>query len=436
MSAIYADAPLRILIVSQYFRPERVSIPVTLADELSRRGHEVEVVTGWPNYPEGEIFPHHRQRVRHTERQGDVTVHRVPLVISHSTSALGRLLNYASFAMTSSLRLRTGRRADVVYVYATQMTAGIGPALWKRLFGTPYVLHVQDLWPESITGSGMVHGRASGLIRRVLTPWLASSYRRAGHVVAIAPSMLAMLRSRGAEPSASSVVLNWSPHDVVDDRPEVSEQLDVSRPGTTFVYAGNLGELQDLSVLIEAFSLCSDVPDVELVIAGAGVLEAELREQVTLQAEARVTFTGRLDPVEMQDLNARSDFQFVTLKGLEIFRGTIPSKLQNSLAAGVPVITTVHGDVSDLVGGEGLGFTAPPSDAAALAAAIRRAASTTAAERTAMASRARRFYERHMSEEAGVSAIEKILRAVSRGPTSAAVTPNDHEETRDERRDE
>jgi colanic acid biosynthesis glycosyl transferase WcaI len=430
MSASHPDAPLRILIVSQYFRPERVSIPVTLADELSRRGHEVEVVTGWPNYPEGRIFPHHRQRVRHTERQGDVTVHRVPLVISHSTSAVGRLLNYASFAVTSSLRLRTGRRADVVYVYATQMTASIGPALWRRLFGTPYVLHVQDLWPESITGSGMVDGRASGLIRRVLTPWLASSYRRAGHVVAIAPSMLAMLRARGAAPSTSSVVLNWSPHDVVDQRPEVSAQVDVSRPGTTFVYAGNLGELQDLSVLIEAFSLCSDIPHVELIIAGAGVLEAELREQVARQAETRVTFTGRLDPVEMQDLNARSDFQFVTLKGLEIFRGTIPSKLQNSLASGVPVITTVHGDVSHLVEHERVGFAAPPSNASALAGAIRRAASTTGAERTAMSRRAKLFYEEHMSEAVGISAIEDILRSTSMKTSAATRTHHNQEETK------
>lgn len=436
MTATRPDVPLRILIVSQYFRPERVSIPVTLADELSRRGHEVEVVTGWPNYPEGRIFPHHRQRMRHTERQGDVTVHRVPLIISHSTSAVGRLLNYASFAVSSSLRLRTGRRADVVYVYATQMTASIGPGLWSRLFGTPYVLHVQDLWPESITGSGMVDGRVSGIIRRALTPWLTSSYRRAGHVVAIAPSMLTMLRSRGARPSASSLVLNWSPHDVVDEQVEGSACTDAPRTRTTFVYAGNLGELQDLSTLIGAFSLCSDVPDIELIIAGAGVLEAELRDQVARQVETRVTFTGRLEPAEMRDLNARSDFQFVTLKGLDVFRGTIPSKLQNSLASGVPVITTVHGDVSDLVTNEGLGFVAPPSDPVALASAIRRAASTSALERTAMVLRARRFYERHMSETAGVSAIEEILRAAARRSGNAAMTSNEHEETRDERRDE
>jgi len=429
MTSAPSPRALRIVIVSQYFRPERVSIPVTLADELSRRGHRVEVITGWPNYPEGKLFPNYRQRLRHTERQGGVTVHRVPLIVSHSTSAVGRLLNYASFALTSAAKVSVGRRADVVYVYATQMTASVGPSLWRRLFGTPYVLHVQDLWPESIVGSGMVDGRSDGLIRRVLTPWLTSTYRKAAHVIAIAPSMLTLLRARGARTGASSVVLNWSPRDVVDEAPTGPSKQVATPEITTFVYAGNLGELQDLPTLISAFSLCSDVPGIELLVAGAGVLEEELREQVSRQATTRITFMGRLEAAEMRRLNSRSDFQFVTLKGLEIFRATIPSKLQNSLAAGVPVITTVHGDVSDLIAAEGIGFSAPPSNAAALADAIRRAASTTVSERAAMAARASRFYEAHMSEESGVSAIEEILHLAATNTRATTRTHENQEET-------
>lgn len=415
------SSPLRVLIVSQYFRPERVSIPVTLADELSRRGHHVEILTGWPNYPEGKIFANYSQRLRHTERQGDLTVHRVPLVISHSTSAVGRLLNYASFAVTAALRFDIGKRPDIVYVYATQMTASVGPALWRRLFGTPYVLHVQDLWPESITGSGMLPGRTTAIVRRVLTPWLAWTYRRAAHVIAIAPTMLSTLRARGADPSASSVVLNWSPRDVLDgSAPDASDAHVTTQTITTFTYAGNLGELQDLAVLIEAFVRCADLDDVELVIAGAGVLEADLIEQAARHPEAPIRFLGQLDAPGMRALNARSDFQFVTLKALDVFRGTIPSKLQNSLAAGVPVITTVHGDVTELVEREQMGLTARPSDPAALADAIRRAAGTTTAERASMSQRSRTFYERHMSESAGVSAIEAVLRASAR-PTDSDI---------------
>jgi colanic acid biosynthesis glycosyl transferase WcaI len=415
MTSITAPPPLRILIVSQYFRPERVSIPITLADELSRRGHDVEVVTGWPNYPDGELFLSYKQRLRHTERQGGVMVHRVPLIISHSRSAVGRLLNYASFAFSSAFRFGLARQADVVYVYATQMTASVGPLLWNKAFGTPYVLHVQDLWPESIVDSGMVDRRVTAIIRRLLTPWLTTTYDRAAHVVGIAPTMLSMLRSRGARSTDSSVVYNWAPADVVEtDDPLDSEREGAPTKSTTFVYAGNLGEMQDLSGLVDAFALCADVPDIELVIAGSGVMEADLRRQAAHHPGARITFAGRLDASDMRALNARSDFQFVTLKGLDIFRGTIPSKLQNSLATGVPVITTVHGDVTELVEREGLGLSASPNDSGSLASAIRRAAAMTQAERATLAARARRFYEENMSEAAGVSAIEAILRASAR----------------------
>lgn len=419
MNAHPKSTALHVLIVSQYFRPERVSIPVTLADELSRRGHHVEVLTGWPNYPEGKIFADYRQRVRHTERQGDLIVHRVPLVISHSTSAVGRLLNYVSFAVSAALRLGIGKRPDVVYVYATQMTASVGPALWSRLFGTPYVLHVQDLWPESVTGSGMIPGRATAVVRRVLTPWLTWTYRRAAHVIAIAPTMLSNLRARGVDATTSSAVLNWSPEDVIEAGGSVGSVADSTpTPTTTFVYAGNLGELQDLEVLIDAIIRCSDLADVEFVIAGAGVLEADLMEQARRHPEAPIRFLGRLDARGMRALNARSDFQFVTLKALDVFRGTIPSKLQNSLAAGVPVITTVHGDVTELVEREQMGLTALPSDPESLADAIRRAAGTTPAERTSMSRRSRAFYEEHMSESAGVSAIEAVLQASARSTES------------------
>lgn len=414
------EGRLRVLIVSQYFRPERVSIPITLADELSRRGHQVEVLTAWPNYPEGRLFPGYRQRLRHTEHHGDVVVHRVPLVVSHSTSAVGRLLNYASFAVTSALRVGPARRADVVYVYATQMTASVGPRLWRWLFGTPYVLHVQDLWPESVTGSGMVSGRLSDFLGRAMGPWLRDAYARAAHVVAIAPTMLEMLRERGASRSASSVIFNWSPSDVVtpphQDVPGASDQVG-DRHGTTFVYAGNLGELQDLPTLIDAFVLCSDLPDAELLIAGAGVLEDELRARAASHPRARITFLGRLGVDEMKEVNARSDFQLVTLRPLEIFRGTIPSKLQNALASGTPVVTTVHGDVARIVDRHQLGLTAPPSDVPALADAFRRAAATSASERADLAGRARDFYDQHMSEAAGTDALEALLREAA-GTTS------------------
>ena len=151
---------MKVLVVSQYFPPERATIVPAIAQGLADKGHEIRVLTGYPNYPEGKIFPGYRQKWRSKEQHGDVEVLRVPLWPDHSTIPVRRILNYASFALTSSTARGFAKDVDVIYVYATQMTPALGPWLWKRFRGAPYVLHVQDLWPDSILESTKI-GRAS-----------------------------------------------------------------------------------------------------------------------------------------------------------------------------------------------------------------------------------------------------------------------------------
>lgn len=130
---------MKITILSQYFLPEAINIPNELADLLSFRGHQVRVVTGYPNYPNGKIFPGYKQKWRQIEKHGNVKVMRVPLFIDHSQSGFKRMLNYLSFAFTSSTARRFVKGSDVIYVYATQMTPAFGPWLWRMTGGAPYV---------------------------------------------------------------------------------------------------------------------------------------------------------------------------------------------------------------------------------------------------------------------------------------------------------
>ena len=133
---------MNILIVSQYYPPEGVTIPAEIAQGLADKGHKVRVLTGFPNYPSGNIFPGYKQKWRSKGTDGQVEILRVPLVTDHSASALRRMTNYLSFAFTSSTAKKYANDADVIYVYATQMTPALGPWLWKKLGGAPYVLHV------------------------------------------------------------------------------------------------------------------------------------------------------------------------------------------------------------------------------------------------------------------------------------------------------
>jgi colanic acid biosynthesis glycosyl transferase WcaI len=407
---------VKIVIVSQYYPPESVPLPSALAHGLAERGHDVRVLTAYPNYPDGRLAAGYRQRLVHHERDGDVLVRRVPIVISHSSNPLGRLANYVSFGLSSITASRFVRDADVVYVYATQMTAAIGPSVWRQVSGTPYVLHVQDLWPESITGSAMVgEGRVSRTISAVLTPWLRYLYRNAAATIGIGPSMARLLKERGAPSGRIHAVYNWAPVEpIANVSPIASSSAGDAKSGLRVMYAGNLGYMQDLETVIRAASLVRDLPGFRLTFFGSGVAEERLR---TLARELRATsveFVGRVPSDEMPLHHSQTDFQLVKLKNLAIFQATVPSKLQTSLASGTPVITTVAGDVTDLVQKHGVGLTSSPGNPEALAQAFRAAHALSKSARTQMGQRARALYEASMSASSGIDALEAILLDAAR----------------------
>jgi colanic acid biosynthesis glycosyl transferase WcaI len=399
---------LKVLIVSQYFKPEDAKIPNGVAEQLAARGHTVRVLTGYPNYPAGEIFDGYRQSLARASIEDGLFVHRVPLFISHSSSAVGRIASYMSFAFSSLTAGRAARGADVVYVYATQMTAALAPFVWRYLRGTPYVLHIQDMWPESITDSSLVKSRiAKKAIAAILNPFLKAAYKKAAAVISIAPTMNELLIERGADARTTSVVLNWA------DEANVTPRADEKRtPGLTIVYAGNLGPLQDIDTSIRAAKLVEDLTDFRLIIVGAGIAEQELR---TLAAGAvNVSFMGRVPISEMDPIYAESDFQLVSLQDLPIFRGTVPSKLQGSLAAGVPVIASVAGDAARLVEQAEVGLIATPEDAQSVAEAFRKAHTLSSRARHEMGLRARAYYEKSMSRDSGIDKIEQVLAEASK----------------------
>lgn len=397
---------MRVAVITQYYPPDPQWIPASLAQGLRDRGHEVKVLTTFPHYETGRVSYGFRQRWRDVRIEDGIPVRRVPMVASHSRNPVGRVANYVSFACSTRLARRFIADCDVAYVYSTPMTVAAGPRVWAKSLNLPYVLHVQDLWPESVTRSGFLSGPLNALAEKGLNWWLARVYARAAFLIAIAPRMRDMLVARGVEPHKARVVLNWS--DDVAASPGTPSRAHATG-GLSLVYAGNLGRMQEVKRIVEAVASLSELPHLVLRIAGSGVEEQHLRQLASELEPGRVEFLGRLTPVEVGELYARSDFQLVTLKNLPIFEGTLPSKFTTGLAHGIPAITNVPGDVSDMVAAAGLGLVALPDSTEALAAAIETAYRTSKRDRLRMSENARAYYDQHMSKLAGVIEIESAL---------------------------
>jgi len=208
---------MKIGIVTQWYPPEPAFIPASLATELVARGHQVRVLTGFPNYPSGKLYPGYRQRWQHVETLDGVTVRRVPLYLSHDSSGMRRAANYLSYGLSSSLAgMRFLAGSDVVYVYLTPATAFMAAAVLKKLDRVPVVIHVQDVWPESVTESSMAPSGTNSLYVKISGIGLAQGSQDGKHGYADIRVMVEF-PTQGSEPAdraylvaqLASILVKW-----------------------------------------------------------------------------------------------------------------------------------------------------------------------------------------------------------------------------------
>lgn len=409
---------MRFGVITQWFEPETGSgaHPTAVTRALSRLGHDVRVLTGFPNYPTGRIYPGHEQRWRVRETSAGMTVTRVPLWPTHDSSAVRRALGLTSFAASATLQTGVLRDVDVCLVYLSPATVALPATVLKKRRGTPYVLYVQDLWPDTVLQSGFIHNQAvASRVERTINRLLAYAYKEAAHLAVIAPGMRDLLTQRGVPRSKISVIPNWideAAFQPADPDPSLVDLLD--RDSFWLMYAGGVGQLQGLETAVKAIAGLPDEPSIKLVIVGDGVALPRIKEEARfLGVEHRVAF---LPPRPLGDMSAvlsAADAQLVSLRDVRLFEATIPSKLQASMACGLPVIVSAPGDAAAIVESSGGGIACQAEDPAALAAAMLRLARTPAGQRKAMGLRGRHYYETHMSESAGAKALENVLIGAS-----------------------
>jgi glycosyltransferase involved in cell wall biosynthesis len=413
---------MKILLLSQWFDPEPgAGRGLPFAQWLRAHGEDVEVLTGFPNYPGGKVYDGYRVQWKFRETMSGVPVERVPLYPSHDRSAPGRIANYLSFATAASLLgFRRVGKSDVTYVLNNPIT-GVAGRLQKALRGVPYVFNIPDLWPQSVVESGMIRG---GFVKRFVTNGLRGVnrvvYDNAAAITVISPGFKRILVEEGVPADKVHVVYNWIDEDLFQPVPRdeaLASELGFAGKFNV-VFAGNFGAYQGLDSVIRAAAMLSDVPDVQLVFIGTGQKDPELRALAAEMKLSNVRFIGRRDLTDMPKINALADVLLVHLKDLDFFRATIPSKTQVSLASGRPVIMAVRGDAADIIERANAGFVCEPENPAALAETIKRMRHTPAAEREAMGRNGRQFYQSEMSLDIGAARLHDILtQAAQKGTT-------------------
>jgi len=411
---------VRIAMISQWYDPEQGSAIMsgTIARALTDRGHEVQVVTGFPNYPDGRLYPGYRIRPYQQEQLQGVTVHRAPLYVSHDLNPRRRATNYLSYAVSASaIAVTRLGKVDATLVHSTPATVAIPALALRALRRTPYVVHVQDLWPQTVTASGFLSDGQHRRVERVLHRFCDAVYRHAASIAVTSPGMADLIAARGVESRKISVIPNWA--DERHFRPvtpsaEMVNELGPFRPFTV-MYAGAMGEVQALDVLIDAATILREHGDIGFLLVGGGVSEQSLKARASHAQLDNVRFIGHQPVERMADVLALGDAQIISLRDLPIFRSTLPSKIQATLAAGRPIIGVLAGDAADLIRDSGAGLATTHGSAVELAEAILKAAAMPAEERRAWGDRGRGYYIDHFSQESGAQALTDLLSLAAEG---------------------
>jgi glycosyltransferase involved in cell wall biosynthesis len=405
---------VRILVISQYFWPEVFRVN-ELVERLMARGHRVTVLTGRPNYPDGEVFPQFRSDPDRFAEYAGAEVLRVPLR-PRGRGGLRLVLNYWSFVFWGCLLgpwMLRGRRFDAIFCFETSpITSALPAVLLRKLKRAPLALWVLDLWPDTLAAVGVVRSpRGLAIVGRLV----AFIYKRCDLILAQSRGFFAPIERWSGDPTKTRYFPQWA--DGVFDSAAPVEPAEETRPFADkfcIMFAGNLGEAQDLPTMMAAAKQLASRDDICWLIVGDGRAATHARAEVDrLGLQTRVHFLGRHSLDRMPSFFAGADAMLVSLKREPIFAMTVPGKVQSYLAAGRPIVAMLDGEGARVITDAGAGYCCPAGDAAALAECVQNMAKLPPSERDRMSINGRNYARSHFDREQLLSQLETWLMGFS-----------------------
>ncbi|WP_411835763.1 glycosyltransferase family 4 protein [Pseudomonas chlororaphis subsp. aurantiaca] len=406
------EKKLKVLVVTQYFWPENMRIN-DLVRDFCERGHSVTVLTGLPNYPEGKVFEQFQTAPECFNDYYDAKIVRVPM-LPRGKRSIDLVLNYFSFFTSASFfgayKLR-GEQFDAVFVYAVSPIMAAIPALViGRLKKAPVFVWVLDLWPETLRAVGVLKKPALLSMVGKMVSWI---YNRADYLLMQSHGFFKDVQKYCTKDIASHRLVyfpSWAEDDFSTSATQGSNLLARDDTVFTVVFAGNLGEAQDLPAVLDAAEeLVGKVP-VRWVIVGDGRMSDWLSQQVQSRGLSNVLLLGRHPLEEMPGLFALADALLVSLKTNDVFEKTIPGKVQAYLASGRPLLGMINGEAARVIGDSGAGFTCSSGDASGLANITLALAKMDASQLKAMGESGREYYLNNYSKSLLLARLEDLFR--------------------------
>ncbi len=389
---------MKILIFNQYFWPENFRIN-DIALSFKNLGHDVEVITGKPNYPKGKIYQNYNAYSVQKEMWHRIPIYRLPIFPRRKGSSLSLFLNYISFLMSGFFLapwLLRFRKFDVIFVYGTSPVFQSLPAsFYGFLKRIPVLLYVQDLWPESVEATGHIKNKYLLSLIKILVRLTYSCVD------------LILTQSKAFKRHIYSVVkhkpIYYCPNSA-NDKFFNKSFLKVKLPdpfysGFKILFTGNVGHAQSMETILGAAILLKKYKSIRIIIVGEGSKLEWLKKEISKLKMHNIYLLGSFKEDLMPFFMDNSSALLVTLANKPIFSLTIPNKIQAYLASGKPIIGALNGEGAEVIVSSRSGMAVPAEDSVALSKAIIQLYKMPIKVRHQMGIRGREYFKRHYDHD-------------------------------------
>lgn len=400
---------MNVLIITQYFYPENFKSN-DLAFELKKRGYDVTVLTGLPNYPEGKIFDGYSIFKNRKQVVNGVKVIRSLLLPRGKGGGIRLFVNYYSFAFFASIKaffMGFNNKFDAIIVHEPSPITQYYPALlMNKIWKTPVYFWVMDLWPESLSIAGGVKNKwILGYYETVIKKF----YKNSEKILITSKGFRKSINQKGNFDDKIVYFPNWAE----DTISEGNKDFPIPKlpEGFKVMFAGNIGEAQDLDSIVQAALELKEKKDIKFILVGDGRKMPFVKEFIEEHELQETVFTMGRYPVEaMSSFFDKADVMLVTLKDDPIFNVTVPAKLQAYMSASKPIIAMLNGEGADNVLEADCGFTVSAGDYKALANTILKASELSKDVLSQLGENSRKYYENNFRMSTCISNLENIMK--------------------------
>lgn len=398
---------MRILIISQYFFPENFRIN-DLCLGLKDKGHDVSVLTGKPNYPNGKLYDGYSFLNKRQDNYQGINVYRSNLIPRGSASGLRLLINYISFVIFAIFRILSIRgKFDRVFVYApSPITVGYIGIFASFYFKAKPFLWVHDLWPESVKAAGGINNK---IILSLINTMTKSIYYFYDNILVQSPYFKNYLVNQGVKSEKITYYPYYAEsfYKIVDKNKKIDNLFP---KGLNIIFAGNIGVAQSFDTIIEAVKITlNNFKNLNIIVLGDGRDKTRVLKKIKEEGLNNFYFMGSFPPEDMPEYFASADALLVSLKKSKIFSSTIPGKIQSYLACGKPIIASLDGIGAKIVNDASCGFSSKAEDSQGLAESIIAFNKLKEEDKIRLGINARKYYENEFEREKLLSKLIDIF---------------------------